>query len=99
MSWQSPIRRINVAESWRRAKAEFAAVVAERDALKRECNALSRDCDALERELANTRARLREMHASILARYEAWQELTALHREHQIERARKAERDPAQPLH
>src|SRR5262249_12538319 len=99
MLWQSPIRRINVAESWRRAKAQFAALRTECDVLKQELAMFERENQLLREQLAEARASNREMCAATLARYEAWTELARLHREHQIERARKAERDPAQLLH
>jgi septal ring factor EnvC (AmiA/AmiB activator) len=100
-------------ESWRRARAQYAAVVAERDALRRECDALERDRAMLERdramlerdramlerELVDLKVRHRELYASVLARYECWQELARLYREREIDRALKVERDPAQSLH
>jgi hypothetical protein len=44
-------------------------------------------------------ATIRELRASICARYQAWDELVTLHREAQIQRALAAEREPDAPLH
>jgi len=93
------VRRVDVRESWRRAKAQFAAVKGERDVLKQECEALAWEIDVLKAQLAESKTTIREMQAATLARYEAWSELTELHRERQIELARKAERQPGELLH
>jgi hypothetical protein len=98
MSWQSPTRRINVAESWRRAKAQFAALRTECDVLKQELAMFKRENEMLRKHLREAEADNREMRAATWARYECWHELARLYRERQIDLARKAERDPAQPL-
>lgn len=95
MSWHHPLRTVNVRESWRRAKAQFAAIVAERDVLKGELEMLEWENEALKAELANTRSRLRDL---VLARRESSSELAALHRERMIDLAHKAEREPGQLL-
>jgi hypothetical protein len=81
--WRSG-RRVDVARSWALAREQFAALVAERDHLKQ--------------ELAETKQALRELQAAVLARSQAHYEITCLHRERAIARARAAERDPALPL-
>jgi len=52
----------------------------------------------LRRELEETRAALAELRAAVRARAAADQELAELHREREIQRAQKVERDPALPL-
>jgi hypothetical protein len=98
MSWQ-PLRRINIRESWRRARAQFAAVVAERDVLKQELEMFERENEMLRAQLAEVQASNRELRAANWARWEAWAEVARLHRERQIDLARKAERQPDMLLH
>jgi hypothetical protein len=97
--WHTSIRRISALESWKRARETYNALVNERDVLKQEYKALAWELDVLKAQLAEARALNREMRAATLARYEAWEELTGLYRERQLELARKAERDPSLPLH
>jgi hypothetical protein len=78
-------RRVDVAATWRYAREQFAALVAERDALKQ--------------ELDETRQTLRELSAAVLERRQALHEFRTLYRERDIVRARNAERDPDRPLH
>ena len=78
-------RRVDVAESWRYAREQFAAVVNERDALKL--------------ELAEVQQQFRELQAAVLERSKALHELRHLQRERDIVRARAAERDLGRPLH
>jgi chromosome segregation ATPase len=85
------LRKIDIARSWQHARAQFAALVAEHDALKRELAETKRERDEF-------RAAMRELQAAILARQQAEAELAGLYRERAIARARAAERDPAQPL-
>jgi len=92
-------RRVDIAESWRRAKVQFATVVAERDVLKAECEMLERENDLLREQLREVQALNREMRAAYWARHEAWEEMARLHRERQIDLARRAERQPGQLLH
>jgi len=80
-------RRINVAASWQRARAEFAALVAEREALKRELA-------WTQRSVCELRDALDELRAAVLARHHAEAELAALYRERAITRAQAAQRDP-----
>ena len=77
-------RRVDVAATWRYAREQYAALVAERDALKQ--------------ELAETQRQFRELQAAVLERTRAFHELRHLQRERDIYRAQKAERDPALPL-
>src|SRR5215469_14248364 len=98
MSWQS-IRRIDIAKSWRRAKAQFASVVAERDTLRQELEMFEQENEMLRQQLAESQALNRELRASVWARHEAWEELSRLHRERMIDLARKAECTPDTPLH
>jgi len=79
------MRRVDVAATWRYAREQFAAVEAERDALKR--------------ELAETKQTLRELQAAVLERTTAYYEMRHLQRERDICRAKNAERDLARPLH
>jgi hypothetical protein len=73
-------RRIDVIESWRRAREAYASVLSERDALRQ--------------ELAETKQALRELQAAVLERQRAEYVLVTLQREREIARARAAERDP-----
>jgi hypothetical protein len=79
------LRRVDVVASWRYARAQFAALMAERDALKQ--------------ELAETQQALCELQAAVLERTQAFYELRHLQRERDIVRARHAERDWDRPLH
>jgi hypothetical protein len=84
-------RRIDLAASWARAREQFAALTAERDALRRELPETRRERDDMH-------AALRELRAASLARMKAEAELASLYRERAIARARAAERDITQPL-
>jgi hypothetical protein len=90
--WRRPHRRVDVAASWQRAREMFAAVVAERDALRV-------DLAAVRAQRDETLSLLRELQATVQARWAAEERLAGLYRECTIERARKAERDPAALLH
>jgi hypothetical protein len=83
--WRRSVHRVDLAASWRYAREQYAALVAERD--------------ALERELAAVRQQLREFQAVILERNRAYDNWHILRRERDIVRARHAERDPDTPLH
>ena len=72
--------RVDIVATWRAAKAQFAAVVAERDALRQ--------------ELAEVKQTLRELQAAVLERSRAFNDLTVLVRERAIHRAQEAQRDP-----
>jgi hypothetical protein len=89
--WRKPLVRVDVARTWALAKQQFAAVMAERDALRRELSETGRERDDI-------LARFRELQATVLERNKAEIALVTLHRERQIVRARAAERDPAAPL-
>lgn len=78
------IHRVDILRSWQKARAEFAALRAEHDALRE--------------ELAATRQTLNELLAANLERMRGFHELRSLQRERDICRARHAERDPAAPL-
>ena len=52
----------------------------------------------LRQELDEVRAQFDEFRAAVRARAAADQELAELHREREIQRAQKVERDPALPL-
>ena len=86
------LRKVDVAASWARAKAEFAALRAERDELRRELAEIVRERDAV-------LARERELIACYYERQKAAVAFASLDRERRIERARRAERDPALSLH
>ena len=83
-------RRVVVA-GWASALQMFASLVAERDALRAERAEIRADRDEL-------RERLMELCDAIRARQAAEAEVRELYRLREIERARKAVRDPSQPL-
>jgi hypothetical protein len=85
---RNPVRRLDIAASWRRAREAYAALMGERDALKRELSETRRERD-------DALARLREISAAVLERNKAEIALVTLHRERQIVRAGAAARDPA----
>jgi hypothetical protein len=99
MSWQRSLRRVSAIESWKRAREVYNALVHERDALKQELEMFERENEVLREQLAESQATTRQMQAATLARYECWQELVALQREREIERAHKAERTFETTLH
>jgi hypothetical protein len=84
-------RRVPVA-GWASAREMFANITAERDHLRRELFEVTRERDELRfalTEMLRTRRELREASA----------EVRRLSREHDIERARAAAREPDRPLH
>jgi hypothetical protein len=90
--WYRPHRRVDVALSWQLARKQFAALGAERDALRQELA-------ETKRELEVVCAQLNELSAAVLERNRAYDNVRILRRERDIVRARHAERDPNQPLH
>ena len=84
--WHSG-RRVDAARSWQLARAQYASVIAERDALKREL-------EWTKQSLAEVRDAMRELRAAVLARQHAKAELASLYRQREIARARAAQRDP-----
>jgi hypothetical protein len=89
--WRRPHRRVDVAQSWQRAREEFAALATERDQLR---------LDLARVRLARDQAidLVRELQAAIMERNRADLDLHHLRREREIHRASSAVRDPAQPL-
>jgi hypothetical protein len=79
-------------EGYRRALVEAHADLADLS-FKHACHHAD-----LMRELDKCRAELDELRAAVLRRNRLDEELVGLYRERDIERARAAERDPAQPL-
>ena len=90
--WRRPHVRVDIAASWRRAREQFAALMAERDNLRED---LARVRDQRDEALSL----LDELRAAIRARHSAEAELAGLYRERDIARARSAQRDPERPLH
>jgi hypothetical protein len=88
---RNPICRLDVRAVWATFRQQFAAVVAERDALRQELADRTRERDEI-------LATLNELIAARAAVVQAEAELASLHRERSIQRARTAERDPGQPL-
>lgn len=87
-----------IIHAWHSAREQFAALVAERDHLQGECDQLRRDLANVRRQRDDAIDTLLELRAA-RARVEVAQaELQALYRERDIERAKRAERDPALPL-
>jgi uncharacterized protein (DUF3084 family) len=83
-------RRVLVA-GWASAKELFANITAERDQLRRELFTVCRERDQLRSALVdmlNSRRRLQDASADV----------RRLRREHDIERAEQAMRDPYRPL-
>ena len=77
--------RADVLRTWVYARAQYNALVTERDRLRDERDA--------------ARQAFRELLALVSTRYQARAELTAFRREREIIRAQNAERDFAVPLH
>jgi chromosome segregation ATPase len=90
--WRRPLRRVDVAQSWQRAREQFAS-------LKTERNALRQELAEAKRELEVVRAQLNDLSAAVLERNRAYDNVRILRRERDIVRARHAERDPSLPLH
>jgi len=90
--WRRPHVRVDIAASWRRAREQFAALMAERDNLRED---LARVRDQRDEALSL----LDKLRAAIRARHAAEAELAGLYRERDIARARSAQRDPERPLH
>src|SRR5262245_53384428 len=88
--WRN-IRRVDVAACWQHARRQYAAVVAERDALRRELLEIRRERDAVVDDL-------HELRIAVMERQQACYGLRVLYREREIARARAAERDPAAAL-
>ena len=89
--WHRPLLRVDIARTWHHAREQFAAVVAERNALRQELVETKHERDEL-------RLRLTELLDAIRARQDAEAECRRLYRERDLERARRAERDPNRPL-
>jgi uncharacterized coiled-coil DUF342 family protein len=85
------LRKLDIAASWQRAREAFAALTSERDALARELAEIRRQRDEI-------LATLRELQAAVQARWKAEEWVRELYRERDIQRAQRAERDPAMPL-
>src|SRR5262249_26535227 len=83
----SPHRVAAAARSWQLARAQYASVIAERDALKREL-------EWTKQSLAEVRDAMRELRAAVLVRQHAEAELASLYGQREIARARAAQRDP-----
>ena len=81
---RSPVRRVDAARSWARARQTFASLTAQIAELRRERDEL--------------RAAIADMLAARRAVQHAQHELGALYRERELRRARMAVRDPALPL-
>jgi len=96
--WRRPLVRVDVVRSWQYAREQFAALTAERDQLKRDLEWTRRDLAWAEQNVCELREAINELLAARRARQAAEDELVRLYRERDIERARKAERDPAAPL-
>jgi hypothetical protein len=84
--WSSA-RRISAARSWQLARAAFASLVAERDALLEQVY-------WLQEQLREITAELRELKVAVLARQNAEAVLAGLQRQRDIERAQATERAP-----
>jgi hypothetical protein len=87
-----PIRRVDVARSWARARADYAALTAERDTLKAECAELRREHERLLDLLRLARALVRSAKTNVGA------EIERVTRERDIAQAERTQRDPGQPL-
>jgi hypothetical protein len=90
--WRRPHVRVDIAASWRRAREQFAALGAERDALRE--------------DLARVRAQrdealdlVRQLQVCIQERWRAEERCRELYRERDIARAQAAQRNDDTPLH
>ena len=98
--WHKPHRRRDdIAASWQHAKTQFAAVVAERDALKRELVQTQHELASTRQNVHDLRGVVDEMLATRRACEMAEADLRRLYRERSIARARAIERNPDTPLH
>jgi hypothetical protein len=85
------LRRIDIRRSWQLAREQFAALVAERDELRFQL-------EWAEHERDQYRARLEELQRAVEQRWKAEAELSALHRERDLQLAMRQERDPTKPM-
>jgi hypothetical protein len=89
--WRRPHVRVDIAASWRRAREQFAALIAERDSLREDLHIVREQRDqALDL--------VRQLQVCIQERWRAEQRCRELYRERAIARARATERDPTLPL-
>jgi len=89
---RSPIRRVDIARSWQLAREQFAAVVAERDAMFHRHLA----------ELADLRRELHELRSiflDVVTTLRAQAEVDVATQRHELEvLLARLERDPTRPL-
>jgi hypothetical protein len=90
--WRRPHVRAGTARAWQFAREQFAALAGERDSLRE-------DLARVREQRDEAIAMLDELRAAVRARHAAEVELAGLYRERELQRARAAARDPAQPLH
>ena len=89
--WRRPHVRVDIAASWRRAREQFAALIAERDSLREDLHIVREQRDqALDL--------VRQLQVCIQERWRAEQRCASLYRERDIARGQAAQRDPTQPL-
>jgi hypothetical protein len=96
--WHRQHRRVDVAASWRHARTQLVALIAERDALKRELVQTQHELASTRQNVHDLRGVVDEMLATRRACEMAEADLRRLYRERAIARARAAGRDPALPL-
>jgi regulator of replication initiation timing len=95
--WANGRRRPDL-RLWHSARQALAALVTERDTLRAENDALKHQFDRLLHELKDVTEEFRKLRMAVLARQKAGDELAALYRERDLERAMCMQRDPSQPL-
>lgn len=85
-------RTVDVNASWRKARADYAALRAERDELKAECDELRHERDQLCDLLRLAAALIRSAKTTVGA------EIERVTRGRDIAQAEAVQRDPSQPL-
>jgi hypothetical protein len=90
--WRRPHIRAGAPRAWQLAREQSASLAAERDSLRQDLRVVREQRD-------QALVLLEELCGAVRARHAAETELAGLYRERELQRARSAQRDPAQLLH
>jgi len=82
------------ARGWTLARAQFDALIDERDCLRDQLEATRQSLQDSNAALREVTEALHELKAAVIARWDAERRVAELHREREIARAQAAERDP-----